>query len=174
MSVHIIAYWHVFSVNFFCNSKNNWKRLSVIYFLSFFSAKPAECHTIDHNAIVRFNYVPRCSLCAHGYIMDADTKEAECLSKSVEVFHLRYIYNGHWDWELYHFNLTSIDLKGECIIKIHTIKQGLNLGRKCYRTAGPLPENFYRSSWILTGPSSAASNNNNYPHKIPCITSTHV
>ena len=40
---------------------------------------------------------------------------------------------------------------------IHT--QGLNFGQKCYQTAGPLSENFYRSSWSLTGPSSVANNN---------------
>ena len=26
------------------------------------------------------------------------------------------------------------------------VEQGPNLGRKCYRTAGPMPENFYQSS----------------------------
>ena len=37
--------------------------------------------------------------------------------------------------------------------------QGPNFSQKCYQTAGPLSENFYRSSWILTGPSSVANNN---------------
>ena len=49
-----------------------------------------------------------------------------------------------------------LPVKRRIVYKI--LLQGRNFGQKCYQTAGPLSENFYRSSWILTGPSSANNN----------------